>query len=358
MSVGSKKCHTGHEIILAFLRNPRGRSPLVEPPPVRTVSPQAKPYNGYVFAPSPQRGNPPCSFQLGEGPAFQVQSANVRLLVDRHFLGGLNLIQMLLPHNELPVMLGGVGGITPLDIPPIPPLYSQRGVMLATRKPLLQTPNRRGSSPSKFAAGNARMMNSAPLRSANFTGSTTAAAMLLLCCCCVAGVGAAGVAGAAAVAAAAAAAGAGVSAALQWTESSAEIPMADRRWSSLPLSVPFPRRPNPTTVTSSLRPRNEETPAVLSLSLSLSLPVRFPVAHRRWSGQVAVAPTPQTVTSLSLALSPRAIPRGPPPLGGPVRRGSDPANKALAGGRVFRVRCRRDPPWPTAGLASALLPLY
>jgi hypothetical protein len=325
MSVGSKKCHTGHEIILAFLRNPRGRSPLVEPPPVRTVSPQAKPYNGYVFAPSPQRGNPPCSFQLGEGPAFQVQSANVRLLVDRHFLGGLNLIQMLLPHNELPVMLGGVGGITPLDIPPIPPLYSQRGVMLATRKPLLQTPNRRGSSPSKFAAGNARMMNSAPLRSANFTGSTTAAAMLLLCCCCVAGVGAAGVAGAAAVAAAAAAAGAGVSAALQWTESSAEIPMADRRWSSLPLSVPFPRRPNPTTVTSSLRPRNEETPAVLSLSLSLSpcdspwstaagrasspwlrprkrlrlslslsLPVRFPVAHRRWAGQFAVAPTPQT----------------------------------------------------------------
>ena len=138
MSVGSKKCHTGHELILAFLRNPRGRSPLVEPPPPRTVSPQAKPYDGYVFAPSPQRGNPRCSFQIGEGPAFQVQSANVRLLVDRHFLGGLNLIQMLLPHNELPVMVGGVGGITPLDIPPIPPLYSQRGVMLATRKvPLL-----------------------------------------------------------------------------------------------------------------------------------------------------------------------------------------------------------------------------
>jgi hypothetical protein len=47
-----------------------------------------------------------------------------------HFLGGLNLIQMLLPHNELPVMVGGVGGITPLDIPPIPPLYSQRGPQL------------------------------------------------------------------------------------------------------------------------------------------------------------------------------------------------------------------------------------
>jgi hypothetical protein len=35
-------------------------------------------------------------------------------------------------------MVGGVGGRTPLDIPPIPPLYSQRGVMPATRKvPLL-----------------------------------------------------------------------------------------------------------------------------------------------------------------------------------------------------------------------------
>jgi hypothetical protein len=32
----------------------------------------------------------------------------------------------------------------------------------------------------------------------------------------------------------------------------------------------------------------------LSLSLSLFLPVGFPVAHRRWSGQFAVAPTPQT----------------------------------------------------------------
>jgi hypothetical protein len=31
------------------------------------------------------------------------------------------------PHNELPVIVEGVGGITPLDIPPIPPLYSQRG---------------------------------------------------------------------------------------------------------------------------------------------------------------------------------------------------------------------------------------
>ena len=37
--------------------------------------------------------------------------------------------------------------------------------------------------------------------------------------------------------------------------------MGDRRWSSLPLPVPFPCRPNPTTVTSSLRPRNEVTPA-------------------------------------------------------------------------------------------------
>ena len=86
----------------------------------------------------PATRDPRCSLRVGEGPTLQVQSANARLLVDRHFLGGLNLIQMLLPHNELPVMVGGVGGITPLDIPPIPPLYSQRGVMLATRKvPLL-----------------------------------------------------------------------------------------------------------------------------------------------------------------------------------------------------------------------------
>ena len=128
--VGSERKGEGRAaVILAFLRNPRGRSPLVEPPPPRTVSPQAKPYDGYVFAPSPQRGNPRCSFQIGEGPAFQVQSANVRLLVDRHFLGGLNLIQMLLPHNELPVMVGGVGGRTPLDIPPLHHSYSQRGVM-------------------------------------------------------------------------------------------------------------------------------------------------------------------------------------------------------------------------------------
>jgi hypothetical protein len=152
------------------------------------------------------------------------------------------------------------------------------------------------------------MRNSA---SANFTETTTAAAVLVLCWCCAAGAGAG--AGVGAAGAAGAAAGAGVGAAPQWTESSREIPMADRRWSSLPLSVPFPRRPNPTTVTS---------------------------------------------LSLSLSLSPRGIPRGPPPLVGPVRRGSDPANKALAGGRVFRVRCRRDPPWPTAGPASALLPLY
>jgi hypothetical protein len=115
------------------------------------------------------------------------------------------------------------------------------------------------------------MRNSAPLRSANFTGSTTAAAVLLLCCCCAAGAGAGAAAAAAAAAAgvadaAAAAAAGGVSAAPQWTESSAEIPMADRRWSSLPLSVPFPRRPNPTTVTSSLRPRNEGTPAAASKS--------------------------------------------------------------------------------------------
>jgi hypothetical protein len=88
----------------------------------------------FSVAPSPQRGNPRCSLRIGEGPALQIQSANARLLVDRHFLGGLNLIQMLLPHNELPVMVGGVGGITPLDIPPIPPSYSQRGVMPATRK--------------------------------------------------------------------------------------------------------------------------------------------------------------------------------------------------------------------------------
>ena len=96
----------------------------------------------------PATRDPRCSLRVGGGPALQVQSANARLLVDRHFLGGLNLIQMLLPHNELPVMVGGAGGITPLDIPPIPPLYSRRGVLLATRKiPLLPLVFRRRRRP-------------------------------------------------------------------------------------------------------------------------------------------------------------------------------------------------------------------
>jgi hypothetical protein len=57
---------------------------------------------------------------------------------------------MLLPHNELPVMVGGVGGITPLDIPPIPPLYSQRGPQLQNGA---RTLNRsRASSPQSIKA--------------------------------------------------------------------------------------------------------------------------------------------------------------------------------------------------------------
>jgi hypothetical protein len=51
----------------------------------------------------------------------------------------------------------------------------------------------------------------------------------------------------------------------------AEIPLIDRRcrfavapWSSLPLPVPFPRKPNPTTVSPWLRRRDEETPAATS----------------------------------------------------------------------------------------------
>jgi hypothetical protein len=43
----------------AFLGNPRGRSPLGDPPPPRTVSPQAEPYNGFAVAPSPQPLQPP-----------------------------------------------------------------------------------------------------------------------------------------------------------------------------------------------------------------------------------------------------------------------------------------------------------
>ena len=43
----------------AFLGNPRGRSPLGDPPPRRTVSPQAEPYNGFAIAPSPQPLQPP-----------------------------------------------------------------------------------------------------------------------------------------------------------------------------------------------------------------------------------------------------------------------------------------------------------
>jgi len=71
MTVGSKDCYTGYNAtILAFLGNPRGRSPLVEPPTPRTVSPQAKPYSRYAFAPSPQRGHVRCRLQIGEGPAL------------------------------------------------------------------------------------------------------------------------------------------------------------------------------------------------------------------------------------------------------------------------------------------------
>jgi hypothetical protein len=58
---------------------------------------------------------------------FRSASANVRPLAYGHFLRGLNLVQMWPPHNELPVIIEGARGITPLAIPPIPPLYSQRG---------------------------------------------------------------------------------------------------------------------------------------------------------------------------------------------------------------------------------------
>ena len=163
-----------------------------------------------------------------------------------------------------------------------------------------------------------------------------------------------------------------------------------------PLPVPFPRRPTPYvgfavapspqggtfTAESPLADRrcrfavaparcrcqlittgwsaSAGSPRHLYLSLSLSLRA-IPRGPPPLFGPVRRGSDPANSyvsLSLSLSLSPRAIPRGPPPLVGPVRRGSDPANKALAGGRVFRVRCRRDPPWPTAGPASALLPLY
>jgi hypothetical protein len=72
MTVGSKDCYTGYNAtILAFLGNPRGRSPLVEPPSPRTVSPQAKPYNGYVVAPSPQGGNPAAASESARVQPFK-----------------------------------------------------------------------------------------------------------------------------------------------------------------------------------------------------------------------------------------------------------------------------------------------
>jgi hypothetical protein len=68
-------------------------------------------------------GRSPLSLRRGSGP-LPVATANVRPSVYLHFLGGVNLLQMWPPHKELPVMFEGEGGITPLDIPPIPPLYS------------------------------------------------------------------------------------------------------------------------------------------------------------------------------------------------------------------------------------------
>jgi hypothetical protein len=58
-------------------RNPPGRSPLSLRlrSPIRAVSPQAKPLNGFAVAPPPLRGNPCCSLRLGEGPALQMLQA-------------------------------------------------------------------------------------------------------------------------------------------------------------------------------------------------------------------------------------------------------------------------------------------
>jgi hypothetical protein len=241
--------------------------------------------------------------------------------------------------------------------------------------------------------------------------------------------------------------------------------VGDRRWSSLPLPVPFPCRPNPTTVTSSLRPRNEVTPAAAFKSARVQPfkcskqvmpatrkpplqpllfrkgrkpflrglpcrgtsiprrdpPDRSPLSLRRapqWtdsfprrtkprpnaasaqrascygrrSGRNNSAgyssysslvfptrglllllmllllllllcpyrfPAGQTLQrlrlSLSLSLSLRAIPRGPPPLVGPVRRGSDPANSYVSLSLSLSLSLPPcDSPWPTAaGRASS-----
>jgi hypothetical protein len=89
------------------------------------------PYRGASIPRRDPPGRSPLSLRCGSGLSYRGASIPRRDPPGRsplrHFLGGLNLVQMWPPHNELPLIVEGVGGITPPDIPPIPPLYSQRG---------------------------------------------------------------------------------------------------------------------------------------------------------------------------------------------------------------------------------------
>ena len=77
--------------------------------------------------------------------------------------------------------------------------------------------------------------------------------------------------------------------------------MGDRRWASLSLSVVFPRRPNPTSVSPPLRPRKEETTAAafesarvqpFNCSQQTMLGFRFASAPLRFHDPLAGFPKP------------------------------------------------------------------
>ena len=150
MTVGSKDCYTGYNAkILAFLGNPRGRSPLVEPPAPRTVSPQAKPCNGYAVAPSPQRGTPRCSLSNGRFPVahrrwsgqFAVAPTPQKALAGAECFGSAAAeIPVAEPYKYSPWLRPRNEG-TPAAVSKsarVQPFKCSKQVMLATRKlPLL-----------------------------------------------------------------------------------------------------------------------------------------------------------------------------------------------------------------------------
>jgi hypothetical protein len=125
-----------------------------------------------------------------------------------------------------------------------------------------------------------------------------------------------------------------------------------------PLPVPFPRRPTP-YVGFAVAPSPQGGTFTAESPLA-DRRCRFAVAPARCrcqlitTGWSASAGSPRHLY-LSLSLSLRAIPRGPPPLVGPVRRGSDPANSYVSLSLSLSLSLSPcDSPWPTAaGRASS-----